>query len=167
LAADFFRLDPPEVEGLRVVDATVTRPEIVEMTIDEAREALGFPLLDRIDLPEGVRLDRATVARADADPSNGDEGLLAQYYARGESEGYVIVEQYAAEPPDSARRRAQMESALRIGEAVKVGDHDGVFVSRIGTTYLMWQTEATRIKISPNLPEIDKDALLAWAAAMR
>jgi len=159
-----FVLDPPSDPEVLVLDTVANPVKSEELTPEEARKAVSFPVLDSNDLPAEVKLFGTSVSRSES--GKGVDPTVGQLFVRGEDEGYLVVEQFVADPPGSARAKARRDLALKLGKAVKVGDYDGVYVDRLGTRYLVWQTDKTRVKLSANLPEVGEAALLDWARKM-
>lgn len=158
-----FRLDPPQDPDLLLQDAVANPVAPVEMGIDEARKAVPYPVYTLTNLPENISLLGTTVTQAEAgaiDPA------VVQFFVRGEQEGFLVLEQFAADAPGSARAKARLDLALRLGEKVKIGDQEAVYVDRLGSRYLLWQTDRTRVKLSANRPELDREALLSWAGRL-
>lgn len=164
VAADHFSLPQPTAPDLLVQDAVANPMASTEMTIEEARKAVPFPVFALTSLPENISLYGVSVTQSEGGKAM--DPAVVQFYIRGEDEGFLVLEQFAADQPGSVRSKARRDLALRLGEAVKVGDNDAVYVDRLGSRYLVWQTDKTRVKLSANRPELDREALLSWAGRL-
>ncbi len=163
-AEDRFQLLPPDDPEVLVQDAVANPVAPVEMEIDEARKAVPYPVFTVGGLPDDVKLFSTSVTKAES--GQGIDPAVIQFYVRAETEGYVVLEQFAADPPGSARAKARRDLALKLGEPVSLGDQEAVYVDRLGSRYLVWQTEATRVKLSANRPDLDRDGLVALAGKL-
>jgi hypothetical protein len=160
-----FKLEPPADADVLVQDSVANPVTTEPLSLEEARKAVTYPLLTLSDLPEDITLYSTSVSKPES--GQGIEPTVIQFYVRDEKEGYLVAEQFSADAPGSARAKARRELALKLGKSVTVGEHDGVYVDRLGTRYVVWQTDKTRVKLSANRPDLDEAALLEWAGKMR
>ncbi len=160
-----FTLTSPVDPDVLVQDSVANPMTSDTISLEEARKAVDYPLLAVTELPQDVTLYSTSLNRTES--GKGMEPSVVQFYVRGEKEGYLVAEQYSADPPGSERAVARRDLALKLGKSVKVGEHDGVYVERLGSRYVVWQTDKTRIKLSANRPDLDEATLLDWARKMR
>jgi outer membrane lipoprotein-sorting protein len=162
---DFFTLTVPpgkDVMDLDMSDTSVSTS--ADVSLEEARQAVSFKLLEPVALPPGVALESVSISTIQTEGEPELRSVAMSFSGPG---GMPIMLSQEPRNRPGADPSTLIDAYAEAGRAVEVNGHGGALDELAGIWSLRWLTDDAYLTLIAGTEAVDEATLLALAEGLR